>query len=210
MSSIDVVLDDVSINVSVDNPVVLVTAGGGPSGGGGGGGMDQATADARYVNVSGDTVDGTLVVINDDHTQDGMLIRRTDPALSTADPDIFVIFNGPGMTDNERGSWANEKGQWRTSNVTAPAEDALKVIGSNAAQGNVAAFIKQDGTIFVRVGANGTLIAEVGLRLVAGAAAGRVLVGDSSGNATWQVVPVATGAAPPASPYVGQLWSDPA
>lgn len=244
MSSIDVAVDEYTIQVSVENPVILVQTSGppGPPGtGGGGGGLDQGTADALYVKLTGASdqamesgldVGGILSaaafytpgaittedhlaadsmqLLNDDRSQRALIIHRLDPAQSTEDADIFVIYNGGGSTDNDRASWANEKGQWRTSNVTAPAEDALKVIGSNAVQGNVASFIKQDGTIFVRVGANGTLIAELGLRLVAGAAAGRVLVGDSSGNATWQVVPVATGAAPPASPYVGQLWSDPA
>lgn len=136
-------------------------------------------------------------------------IRRTDPALTSEDPEIFVIYYGTGTSDNERASWSNEKGQWRTSNIPAPGEDALKVIGATTATGNMIVATKQDGTIVFRVGPNGTTIAELGLRLVAGAAVGRVLVGDAAGNATWQAVPCATGASPPASPYVGQLWADP-
>jgi hypothetical protein len=240
MSSVDVVVDDVTIVVSVDNPVIQVTIGGPSDGGGGGGGLDQATADALYVNKTGSddqTIEsnldiwGTLssggyyaggdienegkvsthglVVFNGDRTQYGVQIRRTQPAVDTNDPEIFAIYNGTGISDNERGSWANERGQWRTSNIPAPGEDALKIIGATAATGNMIVATKQDGTIVFRVGPNGTTIAELGLRLVAGAALGRVLVGDGSGNATWQPVPCATGVAAPASPYVGQLWADP-
>jgi hypothetical protein len=288
VSSVDVVVEDLIVSISVENPVISVFTSGppgppGPAGGGEGGGMDQATADARYVNVTGDAMSGDLLVvddnqirigntpgvilyenvaggqvyasgtidsgeglttegtisaassafqvdaegrvlstaldvselgvINDDHTKFGVQIRRTDPALSTSDPEIFAIYNGPSTTDDERASWANEKGQWRTSNIPAPGEDALKIIGATGATGNMIVATKQDGTIVFRVGPNGTTIAELGLRLVAGSAnnlaVGRVLVGDSAGNATWQVVPVATGAAP-VSPYTGQLWADPA
>lgn len=153
---------------------------------------------------------GPSVLVNADHTKHGLQVRRTDPAASTADPEIFAVYYGPGTTDNERATWTNEKGQLRTSNIPAIGEDALKVILATGATGNALAIVKQDGTSVVRVGPNGTLIAELALRLVAGAAVGRVLVGDASGNATWQAVPVSTGASPPASPYVGQLWADPA
>lgn len=188
-----------AVSTDADNAAVLGSDGliWVPEGEGGGGGLP-------------DPLPAPIEVLNDSRLEHGLIVRRTDPALSTDDPEILVVYYGEGTADTDRATWTNEKGQLRTSNIPAPAEDALKIISATGATGNALVVVRQDGTIVARVGPNGTLIAEVGLRLVAGATAGRVLVSDSGGNATWQAVPVATGAAPPASPYVGQLWADPA
>ena len=107
-----------------------------------------------------------VIVTNNDHTVYGMQIKRTDPSTSTADPEIFAIYYGTGTSDDERGSWANETGQWRTSNIPKPTEIPLKVIGSNSALADYINVTRQDGTIMWRVGQNGRAVANAGMRLV--------------------------------------------
>lgn len=161
----------------------------GPTGptGSAGSGLTQATADGLYVNVSGDTMTGPMIMTNASRLATPLTINRTDAATATTDNDTLVV-NYLG----ERATWTNEKGNLRTSNIGSPAEDALKIIGASSISGNHLAIVADGGTSLVRVGSSGTLIAEAGFRLTSGTlASGRVMVSDGSGNGTWQVHPAA-------------------
>jgi hypothetical protein len=107
------------------------------------------------------TTDNTVVVTNADHLKTPLTINRTDPATATTDNDTFVV-NYMG----ERATWANEKGNLRTSNQGSPAEDALKITGHNSITGNYFLVQKYDGTIVMRVGALGRTNFNFGMRLV--------------------------------------------
>lgn len=81
--------------VGADRTVgVTVTAGGVASGGG----MDQATADARYVNITGDTMTGPLVV---------------PPPTAPGHPAALVRVPDPTTGDVGLPGWAGSDTGWR-------------------------------------------------------------------------------------------------
>lgn len=120
------------------------------------GDLTQATADTLYVKKSGDTI------TNASRSAHGLLIKRTDTVLSTADAEIFRVEYPAG----QRATWTNEKGNLRTSNENAAAEDAFKVIGHPSITSSYIIVVKQDGTVVWRIGPNGRAIANFGMRMV--------------------------------------------
>lgn len=77
----------------------------GPAGSGGGGGLDQATADARYVNVAGDTMTGMLTLAADPSQAlqavtkqylDGKIV------MNSSVPGIIYLDDMPGASDDAK------------------------------------------------------------------------------------------------------------
>jgi hypothetical protein len=121
--------------------------------------LDQATADGRYVNVTGDTISNASLA------ETGLTVNRTVTSASVNDNDIFSV-NYLGA----RGTWANEKGNLRTSNAQAKGEVALKIIAANGTTeggtGDMFQILDIAGNIMTRVGVLGRQNFNKGLRLV--------------------------------------------
>jgi hypothetical protein len=139
----------------------------GPAGeqGPAGPGLSVAESDARYVNVTGDTVTGPLTLSNDRLDRKALVVERTVTSTSVDDEEILEV-----RYNNQRATWTNEKGQLRTSNeASGGAEVALKVIGRDSAEGGTANLLEVmnvAGTLLMRVGVLGRAVFAKGLRLV--------------------------------------------
>lgn len=115
----------------------------------------------QYVKKAGDTMSGLLTILNPSRLLNGLIVERTEAAQSTSDADIAQIKYG-----GQRITWVNEKGNLRTSNTGAPAEDALKIIGDSAISGNYLQIVDSVGTSIMRVGSLGRVNFSKGLRMV--------------------------------------------
>ncbi len=131
---------------------------------GGGGGLDQATADGRYVNITGDTLTGPLIATNASQLITPFVINRTATSTSTSDADTFVV-----NYLAERATWTNEKGNLRTSNKGAKGEVAMKIIGASTAEGgtgNMMEVLDIAGNMQTRIGPLGRQNFNKGIRMV--------------------------------------------
>jgi Pectate lyase superfamily protein len=131
---------------------------------GGGGGLDQATADGRYVNITGDTVTGPMIANNASQLVTPVTINRTATSTSTSDADTFVV-----NYLTERATWTNEKGNLRTSNKGAKGEVAFKIIGAATAEGgtgNMLEVLDIAGNVQARIGPLGRMNFNKGIRMV--------------------------------------------